>query len=264
MTDNPGLDLTPLKAHDPRQARRTDLECARDRATLANIKLRNPGATQAQLATMFFNETGKRLARRTIGDDLKHIEKMWLDKAVDDFGALRAEELARVNVVEQEAWDAWNQSKSDFVREVIERARKRGGSRPAANVAGDIVGSIVNALAENEMYLHEEVVEAIIHEAIQQAIDQSLDQGEDDETFVNKIIQTTESRVGDPRYLRMIHEFQRERRKILGVYAPELHQMDIRKLEVKSYIGWSPDDAWKKNGDREEEVEVIEGDVVDE
>lgn len=116
----------------------------------------------------------------------------------------------------------------------------------------------MSALAEQEAYLHEEVVEAIIHDAMQQALNESLDEGEDEETFINKIIQTTEGRVGDVRFLHAIHKMQQERRKILGVYAPELHQMDIRKFEVKGYIGWSPD-VWKQD-----RPEVVEGEVIQE
>jgi hypothetical protein len=259
--DNSNLDLSAFGKKVPakRQPRRTELECTHDRAILANIKLRNPGATAAELAELLYDEAGTRLAPRTINDELKIIKKTWIASMVGDYNQLKSKELARLDVLEQEAWDAWNQSKSDFVREVIEHARRRGGGEPKVSIIGDLVASIITALAEQEAYLHEEVVEAIVEDAIQQAIQESLDQGEDGETFINKIIQTTESRVGDVRFLRSIHEVQRDRRKILGVYAPELHQMDIRKFEVKGYIGWSPD-TWKQVGG----PQIVEGQVADE
>jgi hypothetical protein len=89
---------------------------------------------------------------------------------------------------------------------------------------------------------------------VRDAIADSIDQGEDSETFVNKVTETTEVRIGDPRFLAQIHEIQKERRKILGVYAPELHQLDIRKIELKGYSGgWSPD-MWDND-------DIIEGNV---
>lgn len=254
MTDLVPLDLNKLPTK--RQPRRTDMELTHDRAVLAKIVVKNPGATAAELADLLYMAIEKRLAPRTIRDDLKIIKKAWLAETIDDYNQLKAQELARLNVVEQEAWDAWNQSKTDFVKEVIERARRRGG---APNISGDLVGNIVSALAAQETYLHEEIVESIIHDAMQHAVEESLDAGEDEETFINKIIQTTEARVGDVRFLRAIHEMQQERRKILGVYAPELHQMDIRKFEVKGYVGWTPD-IWKQ----QEQPSIINGEIVEE
>lgn len=63
------IDLTKLPAK--RQPRRTDMQLTHDRAILANIKLKNPGATRAELADPFYQRTEKRLAPRTIGDDLE-------------------------------------------------------------------------------------------------------------------------------------------------------------------------------------------------
>ena len=237
----------------PRQPRRTDLQLAHDRAVLADIALKNPGATPAQLADMLCERTDTRLAPRTIRDELDRIREIWLTEAVEDFGALKAEELARIKVLEQEAWDAWNQSKSDFLKEVIEQARRPPAGKPDA---GDIISKIVAELADKNAYLNEEVVETIVYNAVRAAIEDSVSSGEDSETFVSKIINTRESRIGDVRYWRAIHEAQQERRKILGVYAPELHRMDIRKFEIKGYAGWSPD-VWEK------EDNVVEGEVVD-
>ena len=172
---------------------------------------------------------------------------------VEDYDQLKSKELAKLDVLEQEAWNAWDQSKSEFVKEVVERARRPPASSPDA---GSIIAKIVGALAEQNAYVNEEVVEAIIHDAIKQTVAKSIDLGEDSETFIARIINTTESRIGDVRYLRVVHEIQQERRKILGVYAPELHKLDIRKFEVKGYVNWSPD-AWKASGD------VVDGDIVE-
>lgn len=239
------------KSPAPRQPRRTELQLSHDRAVLAKIALKNPGATSTELAELFYRQTEKRLAPRTIRDDLKVIEEVWRASMLDDYNTIKATELAKLNILEQEAWDAWNQSKDDFVKKVIERAR-----RPPSNSgqAGDIIARIVASLAEQNAYVNEEVIEAIVHDALRQAIEESVNDGEDGDTFISKVIDTTEVRVGDVRYLRAIHEIQQERRKILGVYAPELHQYDVRTIQMKGYIGWSPN-AW----DDKKQMPIIEG-----
>jgi hypothetical protein len=130
-------------------------------------------------------------------------------------------------------------------RVVIEKLHKAINDRARAELAGELAGE----LASQNEYVTQEVLEAIIRDALAD----SLEAGEDAETFINKITTTTEVRIGDPRYLSQIHEIQKERRKILGVYAPEMHQLDIRKVELKGYAGgWSPDE-WKED-------DIIDGD----
>jgi transcriptional antiterminator len=247
------MKVSDIKSPEPRQPRRTEMQCEHDRAILARIALKNPGASSVELADLFYLATEHKLAPRTIRDDLKKIREKWLEEMIGDFNLLKSAELAKVDVLEQEAWDAWNQSKSDFVKEVVERARKRPAKQPDA---GNIITRIVSELADQNAYVNEEIVEAIIHDAIKQTVKESIDTGEDSDTFISKIVNTTESRIGDVRYLRAIHEVQQERRKILGVYAPELHKLDIRKFEIKGYAGtWSPD-VWKDGN-------VVDGEIVE-
>lgn len=234
-----------------RAPRRDELQLSHDRSVLANIALRNPGASSTVLSDLFYNETGKRLAARTIRDDLKAIRLYWLESTIDDYEKLKAEELARLRVLEQEAWDAWRSSQSDFFRKVIEYARKPPARRPQA---GTLTAQIVEKLAEKNAYLNEEVVETIVHDAIREAADEGIENDEDDDMFVAKIIETTENGVGNVQFLREIFKIQAERRKVLGLYAPERHQIDIRKAEVKTYIGWTPDEWAKKQ-------EIIEGEI---
>lgn len=241
-------DLTP-------HSRRTDIELSHDRHMLAQLALTNPGASSSELATLLAERTGREIAPRTVRDDLMAIKKQWLAEMVTDYGELKAMELARLRVLEQEAWNAWQGSKSDFMKIVIERARRRG--QPQAENAGTIISRIVRELADRNAYLNEEVVETIVHDALQEAIDEGIDAGEDDGMFIDRIIETTEGRIGDVTFLREIFKIQQERRKIMGVYAPELHEINVRKVEVKGYVGWTPE-RWKQIQDG-----VIEGEVVE-
>lgn len=248
MTDTSSLTpLTPsAKLPKKRMKQRSHIQLAHDRKILANLALKNPAATSRELAIMFQSQTGIPIADRTVRDDLSAMRKQWLKEYKRDMAVIQSNELARLDVLEQEAWDAWNQSKSDFIRTIIERARRPPASGPNA---GGVVASIVSALADRNAYLNEEVVEAIVNDAIEQAITESVNRGEDADMFVSKIIETTESRIGNVQFLRAIHDIQRERRKIQGVYAPELHQLDIRKVELKGYAYWSPDNWFAEGGD---------------
>ncbi len=49
----------------------------------------------------------------TISRDLAAIRAAWLASAVRDFDAARAEELAKIDAVEQQAWIAWERSTED-------------------------------------------------------------------------------------------------------------------------------------------------------
>jgi hypothetical protein len=231
--------------------RRSEMQLLHDRHVLSQIALRNPGANSSELALLFNAMTGISIKPRTVRDDLAAIRKKWVSETNEDFRLLRAREINRLNVLEQEAWDAWNQSKSDFVKKVIERARKPPARQPDA---GDMIAKIVAALAQDNNYVNEEVVETIVHDAVKEMLEDSVESGEDGDTFISKIVDTTEARVGDVKFLRAIHEIQQERRKILGVYAPELHQVNVRKIELKGYARWSPDN-WNND-------DIVDGEAV--
>lgn len=225
--------------------RRGELELADDRHKLAQLALTNPGASSTELAVLFEQEYGIAIPARTVRYDLQQLKKQWVTETKRDMEIVRAQELARVDALEQAAWTAWRASLQPFNKVVVERLHKAINDAARAKLAGEIASE----LAESNEYVTEEVMEAIVRDAIAD----SIDQGEDAETFVNKVTETTEVRIGDPRFLSQIHEIQKERRKILGVYAPELHQIDVRKIELKGYAGgWSPDE-WRDD-------DIIEGD----
>jgi len=229
--------------------RRSELALADDRHKLAQLALTNPGASSSDLALIFESKYGRSISPRTVRYDLQTLKKQWAIEDKQTMEIVRANELARIDALEQEVWGAWRASQQPLEKVVVERLHKAVNEAAQAEVASKLAGE----LADKNEYITEEVLEAIIRDAISD----SLDAGEDSDTFVNKITTTTAGTFGDPRFLSQIHEIQRERRKILGVYAPELHQLDIRKIELKGYAGgWSPDE-WK-------EEDIIDGDVESE
>ena len=61
--------------------------------------------------------------RSIISDDLKWVHEQWLAEAKGDRAAWIAKELARIDLVEQEAWRAWDKSKETAE---IMKARQMG------------------------------------------------------------------------------------------------------------------------------------------
>jgi hypothetical protein len=65
------------------------------------------GELQAAIAESFGVDQAQ------ISRDLKIIRQQWLESAIRDFDAARAEELAKIDLVEREAWAAWARSQEE-------------------------------------------------------------------------------------------------------------------------------------------------------
>jgi hypothetical protein len=229
------------------KTRRNELQLLDERHKLASLKLSNPGLTSTELAVLYEATYGKAINPRTVRYDLKKLKEQWNKEMMVDVGKDRAHELVRLDNIEQTAWDAWRASMEPAEKIVVERLHKAINDAARAKIAGELAGE----LADKNEYITQEVLEAVIRDALEE----SLDHGEDSQTFINKITTTTEGKVGDPRFLAQIHEIQKERRKVLGVYSPELHAIQLQKIEVKGYKGgWSPDN-WKVE-------EPVEGEII--
>jgi hypothetical protein len=77
-------------------------------------------ARRRQVATMYVHgATQWEIARKvqcsqgTVCNDLAAIRKDWLDSALRDFDAKKAEELAKLDALEAESWRAWERSCRD-------------------------------------------------------------------------------------------------------------------------------------------------------
>ena len=56
-----------------------------------------------------------------VNHDLKVVIKRWRDQGVRDIDELRGRELMRLNLLEREAWEAWENSKKPTTKEVTEQ-----------------------------------------------------------------------------------------------------------------------------------------------
>lgn len=61
------------------------------------------------------------VSRQQIAYDLKEIQKRWRESAVRDFDAAKAEELAKIDNLEREYWEAWRRSIGEKQRATTER-----------------------------------------------------------------------------------------------------------------------------------------------
>jgi len=75
------------------------------------------------------NQIARRLGIPTsaVARDIQAINQEWREKMLLDFADLKAKELARLDIIEQEAWDAWYESRrQQVVTEVAVQNSPRG------------------------------------------------------------------------------------------------------------------------------------------
>lgn len=63
------------------------------------------GATQAAIA----KHLG--VTQQTVSNDLKEIRARWRESSIRDFDAIKEQELAKIDLVESQYWEQWEQSK---------------------------------------------------------------------------------------------------------------------------------------------------------
>lgn len=73
------------------------------------------GWSQMKIAEML------NVSQRCISGDLKAVQLAWLDSSLRNFDALRAEQLAKIDKIEFEYWQAWERSKEQSVRKMTEQ-----------------------------------------------------------------------------------------------------------------------------------------------
>jgi hypothetical protein len=82
--------------------RRGKTQLTRDRRRVADLYLQ--GWIQADIA----DEVG--VSQATVCRDLQALQASWLDSALTDFNEAKAQELAKVDRLEREYWQAWQRS----------------------------------------------------------------------------------------------------------------------------------------------------------
>jgi hypothetical protein len=97
-----------------------------DRAEVARLYLMR--LTQAEIGAKLG------LSRQQVGYDLEAIRQEWLQSSVMDFNARKAEELARIDRLEAEYWDAWEASKKEKETTTSEQTTGGDGEKVKAAI----------------------------------------------------------------------------------------------------------------------------------
>jgi hypothetical protein len=84
---------------------RTISQVVRHRKIIAGLYLQ--GWLQCDIADHL------KIARSTVTTDLKAIHQEWLASSLRDFDEAKARELARIDTIEMEYWEAWEKSKKE-------------------------------------------------------------------------------------------------------------------------------------------------------
>jgi hypothetical protein len=105
---------------------RTPDQIRSDRAEIARLYLQR--WTQAEIG----QHLG--LSRQQVGYDLAAIREEWLQSSLVNFGARKAEELARIDRLEREFWGAWEASKKEKETTTSEQVNKGGDEQIKAAI----------------------------------------------------------------------------------------------------------------------------------
>lgn len=122
---------------------------------------------------------------RTVSKDVNRLLQEWRETRIENTDLALQLELERLDAIVKEAWAAWEKSKEDYTT----RNSKQKG------VPGDLVKK---SDYEGSDTKSEEIITVQMEQSSKEVVC-----------------------TGDPRYLDIIHKALIERRKLLGLYAPE-------------------------------------------
>lgn len=123
---------------------RSEFSASDRRVLVAELYLK--GKFQSQIAA----QVG--VTQQQVSADLKTVRAAWLQAGIRDFDAIKSEQLAKLDHLETVAWDAWERSKTDAVKQTTKRK-----SEPAKDnqpsVVSDEAGIIREAQVGDDRFL---------------------------------------------------------------------------------------------------------------
>ncbi len=118
--------------------KRTKIEIQKERMEIARYYLQ--GKSQIEIAQILSSETRK-VTQQMVSYDLKIIQEGWLQSALRDFDEARAQELARIDALEREYWEAWERSKVPLKVTESERSDGNTSTKKAKIKQTDSIGN---------------------------------------------------------------------------------------------------------------------------
>ena len=128
----------------------------------------------------------KTYSLETVKNDIDSLLEEWRATRIEDLDLALQLELERIDTLIKEAWDAWEKSKESYKK--VKNAQKGIPGTPQEDENGE-----------------QKPAEIVTVEMKQNSEDVIC--------------------YGDPRYLEVINRLLIERRKLLGLYSPEKHEM---------------------------------------
>lgn len=101
--------------------RRNKAEVIRDRRRIADLYLQ--GVTQADIAEQLT------ISQSTVSRDIATLHDEWRESALVDINTAKAQELAKIDRLEREYWEAWLESCEDKESSVAEKTMLAKGER---------------------------------------------------------------------------------------------------------------------------------------
>lgn len=106
--------------------KRTPFEREADKVLIAQWYLQQK--TQYEICELIAERRDYTLSQGQISGDLAAIRKDWLESSLQDFDARRAEELARIDKIEEQAWEAWHRSCLNAETKTVKRSKNEKGN----------------------------------------------------------------------------------------------------------------------------------------
>ena len=106
----------------PRWTPQDKFRIAERRKTVSSLYLQ--GKFQDEIAKVV------KVDRGTVSRDLKVVQQEWLKSGVMDLNAAKARELAKLDEIERQAWDAWVHSRKDAETMEVTGTAQGSKSRP--------------------------------------------------------------------------------------------------------------------------------------
>lgn len=104
--------------------RRTKGEMEEDKRYLALWYVQ--GYSQREMCQMISQVRGREYGSGVISGTLKKIREAWIEEYMPPYAEMQAKELARLDKMERELWDAWERSKRDAEAETVEESHESG------------------------------------------------------------------------------------------------------------------------------------------
>jgi len=104
------------------KTKRTSVERERDLEAITGLYLR--GVSQSEIAAQLG------VTQQQVSYDLKVVQRRWAEKTVINLDAAKQKELARIDLLEREYWQAWERSKGERSKARQETAGMDKQGRP--------------------------------------------------------------------------------------------------------------------------------------